>query len=643
VLALISLGFLIYSNTFHSPFIFDDIHNIRDNPHIRLSKLTIERITKAGLESPTANRPAANVSFALNYYLHQYDLFGYHLVNILIHVTTGILLYFFLKITLKMPSLHSRFANHKWIPLFTATIWLACPVQTQSITYIVQRMNSMSALFYLLSLLLYASARLAEGRKERWVLYVGCGIAGMISLASKEIALTIPLFIFLYEWYFLQDLSGVWLKRHLFLFVGMACFIAVIMFIFLGTHPVNRLLSGYTTRDFTMIERVLTQFRVVVFYITLILFPHPSRLNLIHDFTRSQSLIDPMTTLLSLGVIVGLVGLALPLAKKDRLISFCILWFFGNLVIESSVIGLELVFEHRTYLPSMFAILAMVTLVYRYIRPQWIAVGFLCIVVVIFSAWTYERNSMWKDNVTIWKDCVDKSPQRARPHYNLGVALEHLGRHDEAANHFSKAVRLKPAYTQAHFNLGVVFKLQGKREKAIAHLLEAVRIRPDFTEAHYFLGRALADAGRLGVAIIHYAEAVKLKPNLAEAHYFMGIALTKQEMPEEAIEHYQKAVEVKPDFAEAHFNLGVALAEQELLAEAIGHYSEAVRIMPDFAEAYNNLGIALARQGRLKEAVANYAKAVEIKPDFERARKNLKLGLRLLEKSVEGSSINKEP
>ncbi len=238
VLALISLGLLIYSNTFHSPFIFDDIHNIRDNAHIRLTRLTIESITKAGFESPTSNRPAANVSFALNYYLHQYNLYGYHLVNILIHVTTSILLYLFLKTTLKIPSLHSRYGNHKWIPLFTATIWLACPVQTQSITYIVQRMNSMSALFYFLSLLLYASARLAEGKKKGWALYTGCVLAGMISFASKEIALTIPLFIFLYEWYFLQDLSRVWLKRHLFLSVGIVCFIAAIIFIFLGGQTV---------------------------------------------------------------------------------------------------------------------------------------------------------------------------------------------------------------------------------------------------------------------------------------------------------------------------------------------------------------------------------------------------------------------
>jgi tetratricopeptide (TPR) repeat protein len=501
----------------------------------------------------------------------------------------------------------------------------------------------MSALFYILSLLLYASARLADGGRKRRLLYTGCILAGMISLATKEIALTLPLFIFLYEWFFLQDMSRVWLKRHVFLIVGMVCFIAVIVYIFLGGHPVERLLAGYTMRDFTVMQRVLTQFRVVIFYITLILFPHPSRLNLIHDFTISQSLINPITTLLSFGVIMGLVGLALYTAKKDRLISFCILWFFGNLVIESSVIGLELVFEHRTYLPSMFVTLALVILVYRYIRPQWLAFGLLGIVVVIFSAWTYERNSMWRDNVTLWQDCVDKSPQLARPHYNLGVALEHLGRHDEAVNHFYKAVQLKPDYHQAHFNLGIVLDLQGKPETAISHLLKAVRRRPHLTEAHYYLGRALAKTGRHGKAIVHFAEAIKLKPNFAEAHYFMGIALAKQEMPEQAMKHYQKAVEVKPDFAEAHFNLGVALAEQERFGEAIGHYSEAVRISPDFAEAYNNLGIALAKLGRLEEAVDNYTKAVQIRPDFERARRNLKLGLRLLEKFTKGSSINKKP
>jgi hypothetical protein len=144
--------------------------------------------------------------------------------------------------------------------------------------------------------------------------------------------------------------------------------LAIVALMYLGTHPVEKILSGYKARDFTPAQRVLTQFRVVIFYITLLIFPHPSRLNLDHDFPISNSLIDPVTTILSIGVIVGLMGLAIYKGKKERLLSFCILWFLANLVIESSVIGLEIIFEHRMYLPFMLLSLMAVTLAYRYIK-----------------------------------------------------------------------------------------------------------------------------------------------------------------------------------------------------------------------------------------------------------------------------------
>jgi len=218
--SLALLVLLIYSNTLGGPFIFDDSHNIRDNPHIRLSRLTLEGITRAGLESPSSNRPVANISFALDYYFHQYNILGYHLVNILIHAATAILLYLFVKTTLSIPSLSSRYAHHGWIAFFAAFIWLAHPIQTQSVTYIVQRMNSMAAMFYVLSFLLYAKARLAGEKRKKWALFAGCILSGILSLGSKEIAATLPFFIFLYEWYLFQDLSWTWLKRHLFPMAG---------------------------------------------------------------------------------------------------------------------------------------------------------------------------------------------------------------------------------------------------------------------------------------------------------------------------------------------------------------------------------------------------------------------------------------
>jgi tetratricopeptide (TPR) repeat protein len=595
------LVFLIYSNALRGPFTFDDLQNIRDNPHIRVNRLTFDPILGAAFDSPSSNRPIANISFALNYYFDHYDVLGFHVVNLLIHMMTGVFLYLFAKTTLSLPTLRSKHEAPGWIPLVAVLIWLVHPLQTQSVTYIVQRMNSMAAMFYVLSLLFYAKGRLAEKKRKKWALLGGCILAGLLALGSKEIAVTLPFFIFLYEWYFFQDLSWSWLKGHSLALGGLMVLFAIMALVYLDGHPLQRILSTYAARDFTLTQRVLTEFRVIISYISLLIFPHPSRLNLDHDFPLSHSMVDPLSTVLAIGAIAAMIALAIRIARKQPLLSFCVLWFFGNLVIESSVIGLEIMYEHRTYLPSMLVSLMAVTVAHRYIKRKWLGIGILSVVVVVFSVWTYERNEVWRDDVSLWRDCVQKSPNKARPYYNLGVAVVGRGTVEEAIGHFSKAVRIKPDYAEAHNNLGVVLKKQGRLKEAMDHYLEAVAIKPDYVEAHNNMGVVLKTQGRVT----------------------------------EAMNHYTEALRINPDYTEALNNLGNVLKSQGRLQEAIGHFSKAIRIRPEFAEAWNNLGVALAKQKKFKEATGYFSEALRIKPDYAEARRNLELALRLVGKSNE--------
>jgi tetratricopeptide (TPR) repeat protein len=604
------------------------VYNIKDNAHIRLTHPSLAGIARAAFESPSPNRPVANISFALNYFIHKYDVSGYHWINILIHVTTGIFLYLFVKTTLSLPSLRSKYKAQKWIPFITVLIWLVHPIQTQSVTYIVQRMNSMAAMFYVLSLFLYAKARIAEEKGKRRALFGGCIVAGILALGSKEIAATLPFFIFLYEWYFFQDLSWAWLKRHSLPFAGISILIVIVALMYLGVHPIEKILNSYGARDFTLTERVLTQFRVVIFYISLFIFPHPSRLNLDHDFLLSHSLVDPLTTLFSMGAIAGLVGLAIYMAKKERLLSFCILWFLGNLVIESSVIGLEILFEHRTYLPSMLVSLMAVTLAHRYIKAKWWRIGVLCPVLIIFSLWTYERNSVWSDDVTLWKDCLEKSPKKARIHYALGVALADQGHFKEAMTYYSGALKINPDYAEADNNLGVALNQFGRSKEAVNHLSEAIRIKPHSAEVHNNLAVALKRQGKLEDAISHFSKALGINPNYAKAHYNLGVALASQGKHKEAMTHFSEALRIKPGYAEGHNNMGVALASQGRVKEAMSHFFEAVRIKPDYAEAHNNLGLALKQRGSIKDAINHYYEALRIEPHYAEAQYNLGIALR---------------
>jgi hypothetical protein len=526
---------LIYAETLTSPFILDDIHNIRDNPHIRVPFLSFKNLAWAGFQSPLANRPVANISFALNYYFHGYNLVGFHVVNILIHIASGIFLYLLVQATIRTPALRARYAKFGWIPFFTAFIWLVHPLQTQSVTYLVQRMNSLAAMFYVLSLWLYVKFRLSAGRRAKWPLLGGCILAGMLAFGTKEISATLPGFIILYEWYFFQGLSRQWAKRHMLILAAFGVFIIVISLAYFGNEPVVRILNDYNSRDFTLAQRVLTQFRVVILYISLLIWPQPLRLSLDHDIALSYSLTDPITTLLSMTIIIVLIVLAIRFAKRERLISFCILWFFGNLVIESSIIGLELVFEHRNYLPSMLAILLLVVLVFRYLKPAWVGVVALCVMGTLFTGWTFERNKDWSDEITLYRDCVEKAPGKARPYNNLGAALMRDGSLAEAVEHLQTALNIKPDFVDAHYNLGYALSRQGNLKAGIYQFGETLRLDPDNLKALNNMGVALALQGRYGEAANYFEAALKQNPRDADVHNNLGFALKKQGNPENRI------------------------------------------------------------------------------------------------------------
>jgi tetratricopeptide (TPR) repeat protein len=662
--------FSIYSNTLQNPFVLDDLSSIQQNSHIRITRLNFEALKQAGFESPLPNRPVAYVSFALNYYFHQLDVAGYHVLNILIHIACGILLYFLIKTTLDSPAVRSRSQPYAWVPFLTALIWLVHPIQTQSVTYLVQRMNSLAAMFYVLSILLYARARRTEQRSPRYTQYTGCIISGVFALGSKETAATLPVIIFLYEWYFQQDLSWNWLKRRILpIAASLALFILLALF-YLDFHPLDKILNSYSARNFTLSQRVLTEFRVVVFYISLILLPHPSRLNLDHYFSVSHSLMEPVTTMLAVALLAGLLALALYSARRQRLISFCILWYLGNLVIESSVIGLEIAFEHRNYLPSMFFILMIVILLHQYSRPPWLKAGVLAAVVLVFCTWTFDRNDVWRDAVSLWQDSATKSPQKARPHNNFAVALVRQGNIRDAIGHYRRSLQIEPDYAEAHFNLATALRRQGKYDDAVLHYREMQRLKPDHSGTHNGLGAVLHEQGKIDQAIFHYAEALRLNPEYSKAHFNMGVALKVQGKTDravfhfrealrldprhsgahyqlamalnhagkvqKAVSHFQAALALKPDHAEAHYRLGTARYKQGRMQEAVDLYNRALTLKPNFAQAHNDLGVLLYHQRRLQEAVAHYTRALSIKPDYAEAHNNIGAALDDLGRTEEG-------
>ncbi len=351
---IIGVALVAYSNSFHVPFHFDDRPNILQNPNIQIKVFNWERLKQFITNTYEVSiRLFSYFTFALNYYFSEFNVFYYHLVNFFIHVIAGIFLYWFLILTFNLPHLKEKYGPISYkVALFTSLIFIAHPIQTQSVTYIVQRMTSLAGMFYLLAMVLYVKGRLSSGIR-RSLYFGGVGLAYLLGIFSKENAAILPIFILLYEFYFFQNLTISPKGKKTFLTVALIVgLIAMVGLAVWGKRYYELIIEGYKIRDFTLEERVLTQFRVVLYYVTLLAYPHPSRLNLDYDFPVSKTFFDPPTTLVAIIIVGGLLGYSIWVAKRNSILSFCILWYFGNLVIESSIFPLEMVYEHRLYLPS---------------------------------------------------------------------------------------------------------------------------------------------------------------------------------------------------------------------------------------------------------------------------------------------------
>jgi len=531
LLLMVAVTFLVYANTLHNPFVFDDFVAITKNKNIRLTSFSLWEFIGSPRQSIYSTRPLAMMSFALNYAIHQYEPFGYHLINIFIHLFTGIFLYYFIKTTCRVVSLQTVKSAEKkpygisFIAYGSAFLWLVNPVQTQAVNYVVQRMSSMAAMFFVLSMLLYAQSRLTENRNRKRQLFAGCLFSAILAVGSKENAAVLPAFIFLYEWYFFKDLSVPWFKRRALVLSLILLLICLLGFLFLGGQPIERMAAKYATKNFTIDQRLLTEARVVIYYFSLIVYPHPSRLNLDYNFPLSFSIVNPISTLFSIIVIGVMIWLAFRIARKDRIISFSIFWYFGNLLIESSVIPVDIIYEHRVYLPSMLIFPALFILFYQKLRQKRMTILVFFAVVAVWSFWTMERNKVWRDEAVLWADAAKKSPDKARPHINLTDVLIARGKLSEAIRHAAIALRVDPDSAAAHINMGSALFSSGKIDASMHHFERVLQISPYDHQAHNNLGLALVCKGKLEAAIAHFQKAVQIKPGYTEARFHLKKAL----------------------------------------------------------------------------------------------------------------------
>ena len=569
VVLIIAVGLIAYSNTFQVPFQFDDLPNIRANLIIKDFKYFVEpsRAKTLLLYSALRSRFVGYLTFALNYKLHGLTVAGYHIFNLAIHVMSALLLYWLVVLTCRTPAMKPSQNGHQQvahcIALFSALLFVAHPIQTEAVTYIVQRLASLATLFYLLSLTSYIQSRLSLSKARRFTFYAVSLLSAILAMKTKEIAFTLPIMITLYEFLFFEGQ----IKRRILSLIPLLLTMVIIPFTLIGMgKPVGELISDVSeaTRVQTAMSRwdyLFTQFRVIVTYIRLLLFPVGQ--NLDYDYPLYHSFFSP-PVFLSFLVLAAILSFGMylfryrKLVPHTRLISFGILWFFVALSVESSFIPIEdVIYEHRMYLPSVGMFIAVMTSLFLAKDRGKIIIPSCMVIVIMLASASYARNIVWQSEVALYRDVARGSPLKARGHNNLGMAYLKQNRPDEAVHELITALKLNPEYAMAHNNLGTAYGNQNRLDEAAHEFITAVKLDPNFPMAHYNLGTAYAKQNRLDEAAHEFITALKLQPAFAEAHNYLGYVYVKQNRLDDAVHEFIAALKLNPNFTEARNNLEI--------------------------------------------------------------------------------------
>jgi Flp pilus assembly protein TadD len=568
-----------YASSFDGVLVFDDLGSIRENPTIR--HLATAFFPPSG-GFTVSGRPLLNFSFALNYALGGESPWGYHAVNLVIHLLASLTLFGLVRRTLRTPSLAARYGRDAdWLALAIALLWALHPLQTESVTYVVQRAESLAGLFYLLTL--YCFVRGVEApASARWS--DACIAACLLGALTKETMATAPLIVMLYDRVFVsRSFEEAWERRRS-LYCGLALSWLVLCWLVVGTGGRGGT-AGFDT-SVAWLDYALKQFQAVALYVHLVFWPQP----LVIDYGAG---VDLTVAQLALGVtVVGCLLAATVVAfRRQPALGFLGAWFFLILAPTSSVIPVatQAMAEHRMYLPLAAVVVLVVLGLHRWLGPRalWVAL----LLAALGGAMTVQRNRDYRSWITLWTQALGFG-DNLRAHLNLGQALAESGRPAEAIEQYAAALKIQPRNPAAQNNWANALVDLNRAAEACPHFEEALRIKPGYAEAQFNYGNTLMKLGRFPEAVGHYQAAVRLAPSHAKAFFNLANALAQLNRLPEAIENYQAAVRLAPDNAEAHLHLANALMQQQRTAEAVVEYEATLRLDPQNADAARNLALA---------------------------------------------------
>lgn len=599
---------IAYSNSFNVPFQFDDEQQIvyQESNH------SFHNFTNLSYWMHVNNRPVSTFTLVANYILNRDNVFGYHVVNFIIHLLTGVFLFFFIQLIIPLSRNH---AFSKWLPVVITLFFLIQPVQIQSVTYIVQRMTSLAGMFFVLSIFLYTKGRVSYFRKGNTIsgvaLYFFALLAGILGTLSKQNAIVFPLAMLLTELFFIRNNNGEICKRYIVSSLALGAVALVVFAIRFGLP--------HETNEINRVQYLATQMIVIPRYFQMMLIP--LGLSIDHGVGVLKNILD-LKVILGASFLIGMLLFAIFQRKKQPLVSFGIFWIFIALLIESSIFPIrDVMFEQRMYVPLIGFSMAMWTLIFDLVskkKPK-LLFPIVLIVLLAMSVGTYARNNVWRSRIDIWEKVTELYPDHFRGWQGLGRA--YVATHEKNVSKiircYERALEIKPDDQSVLNDLAVNYLKVNKASRAIDCLkkLENSANMDYRMSALHTLGLYYLSNQKYDLSENYFEKAVELDPADTAALQGLSSLYVKEKDFEKAVTFSEKALEVSPNETITLINMGysqIFLGRSDLSKK---YFLKALEINPANANALVLYANACVNTGDFDGAITTLKKAFEILKD----------------------------
>ena len=599
----------IFVNTLRNNFVYDDSVTIVNNHLIKNwdNFRTLFSFQYFMLSGEISYRPVVTFTYFLDYSLWGENPSGYHFTNLLFHIANVTVFYFLIR---KITRIHS-------LAFISALLFASHPVITETVNSISYREDLLAAFFYLMTFILFL--KIDDGLMKKgafYLCYSGSLVSYALSLFSKEMAVTLPVMLVIYTFFFpsknnpfkecIKKMKGIYIG-----YFFVTCFYLIIQFWVFKDVSINLSESG---------QSIFVMFKVLASYIKLLFLPF----GLNADYVIPPILVDVVSFLLSVVLIIALIIILLRIGKGNKLFCFFAVWFLVTLSLVSNIIPLSNIMAERyLYIPVMGFSGAAGVLFRKGVSGNIFAKICLGVVLTVFAFVSISRNVVWHDEFSLWHDTLAREPDSARAHHNLGVVYNSKGMYEKAEYEYKKTLEIKPNDAGAYYNLGNLYERKGLIDDAIAAYEKAIQSNPYHADAYNNLGNFYKKKKHYTAAVKMYEKAVRCNPFDFRYHSNLGLIYLETKNYRESVDAFLKALKIAPDKSSTHNSLGNVLKEMGNVDGAKEAYKTALQLNPADANAHNNLGMLYTNTEEFDKAVKEFDTAVRLDPKMASAYNNL--------------------